>query len=224
MRKNRILGTMAAAAFLLVSNANAQDSTKQDEVKKELEELREKISDMEKESSIIRFGVSVGYRAIISGMLDIDEDAIRDGAISPTDSTLILEDKDRGSIVISAVVMGFPFMMFKKDAGRLSPWYSNIGVIVNVDLAEFSKGKTDYAFNKGVEGGLGLAYSLHKNFAIGITYETIVSRRLRNKFLAMEGKQIQQNGKVITDLNPVDQNFFIDDAINAVSFKAVFSY
>jgi hypothetical protein len=164
-----------------------------------------------------KVGLSVGWRHIVdvgSGM--------KSAQINLKDSTLILDKSDRGAVLISAIMGVYPFMKDENALDGTLKWYKRIGFIVNVNLASFGSSQAQSIFNQQVEGGLGLGYILSGKFQVGITYEKAGSRRLRDAYVQNVGQKLYADGQVVTNLDPKNDHFFIDDYHNAISIKFIY--
>jgi hypothetical protein len=161
---------------------------------------------------VIHFAVSLGVRFIYD-----KEEYFGEPSISPIDSTLQIDSKDRGAVIISGVIMATPFATKKS-------WVSNLGFVANVNLAEISSENLNTFNNKSIEGGLGISYRLQSNFALAVTYDLVYSRRLRDYVLTRKGAKLFDNGKVLTELNRESNNLFIDDNLSSLSLKFIYRF
>jgi hypothetical protein len=145
------------------------------------------------------------------------EEYFGEPSISPIDSTLQIDSKDRGAVIISGVIMATPFVTKQS-------WLSNLGFVANVNLAAISSENVNTINNKSIEGGLGISYRLQSNFALALTYDLVYSRRLRDYVLTRKGEKILEDGKVLTELNRESDNFFIDDNLSSLSLKFIYRF
>lgn len=102
-----------------------------------------------------------------------------------------------------------------------------ISLNANLNLIEFSNAQTDFAFNRSLEGGLGVSYMLNRNIYIGINWDVFFSRQLTDHLKEFENRQLHINGEVITTFNDEDienNNLFITRNINGISFKIITSF
>jgi hypothetical protein len=166
----------------------------------------------ESRSGVIHFAVGLGVRFIYD-----KKEYFGEPSISPIDSTLQIDSRDRGAVILSGVVMATPFV---NSGGAMS----NLGFVANVNLAEISSENISTINNKSIEGGLGISYRLQSNFALAVTYDLVFSRRLRDYVLQYEGEKIFDNGKTLTGLNREDDNFFIDDNLSSLSLKFIYRF
>ena len=194
------------------------------DTKAELKELKEHLG----ATKIIRVGLSVGPRSI--KVREKEKAAFRDPSISPKDSTLQFDDRDRSDLVLSAVVAITPGAHLKKptEAGQcqcfLNWLFSRSTFLLNVNLINITNNGKGSEFNKKIEGGLGYGISLHKNFVIGGTYERVFNRALRKNIIDMEGNKVMVGGQPVTELNPENESLFRDDNLTAWSLKFILFY
>jgi hypothetical protein len=167
----------------------------------------------ESKGGVLHFAVSLGIRYIY------DKEAyIGEPSISPIDSTLQIDSRDRGAVILSGVVMATPFAADRKS------WLNGLGFVANVNLAEISSKDVNMLNSKSIEGGLGISYRLQSNFALALTYDLVFTRRLRDYVLQREGEKILNNGKVLTELNRENDNIFINDNLNSLSLKFIYRF
>ncbi|MDZ7288720.1 MAG: hypothetical protein ONB44_03325 [candidate division KSB1 bacterium] len=177
---------------------------------KAVQEQLNKLS--ESKTGVIHFAVSLGVRFIYD-----KKEYFGEPSISPIDSTLQIDSRDRGAVILSGVVMATPFV-------NKGSWLSNLGFVANVNLAEISSETFTTINNKSIEGGLGISYRLQSNFALALTYDLVFSRRLRDYVLTRTGEKLFENGKVLTELNPENNNLFIDDNLSSLSLKFIYRF
>lgn len=166
----------------------------------------------ETKTGVIHFAASLGVRFIYD-----KKERFGQPSISPIDSTLQIDNRDRGAVIISGVIMATPFV--KKTSSL-----RNLGFVANVNLAEISSETISTVNSKSVEGGLGVSYLLEPNFALGITYDLVFSRRLRDYVLQRKGGKVYDNGKVLTELNRENNNLFINDNLSSLSVKFIYRF
>lgn len=65
-----------------------------------------------------------------------------------------------------------------------------------------------------------MAWRVTDDFALAFTYERVFSRRIRD--FVTPGQKILVDGKPLTAITEDDNRFFVDDNLNAVSFKFVY--
>lgn len=100
----------------------------------------------------------------------------------------------------------------------------NIGLTANINILEFNKAQSNLAFNKSMEGGVGICLRLHNNIFVSYSNELYFSRQLRENIKNYENQKLYVDGKIVTtisDLNVNDDNIYITRNIIANSFKVV---
>jgi hypothetical protein len=167
----------------------------------------------ESRGNVLHFAVSLGIRYIYD-----KAEYFGEPSISPIDSTLQIDSRDRGAVILSGVVMATPFTASRKG------WLAGLGFVANVNLAEISSEDISTINSKSIEGGLGVSYRLQSNFALALTYDLVFTRRLRDYVLQREGEKILNNGKVLTELNRENDNIFINDNLNSLSLKFIYRF
>jgi hypothetical protein len=190
--------------------------TVQDQLRGNTTEIKTMQSQLHKlteaKAGVIHFAASLGVRFIYD-----KKERFGEPSISPIDSTLQIDNRDRGAVIISGVVMATPFV--KKTSSL-----RNLGFVANVNLAEISSETISAVNSKSVEGGLGISYLLEPNFALAITYDLVFSRRLRDYVLQRKGGKVFDNGKVLTELNRENNNLFINDNLSSLSVKFIYRF
>lgn len=202
------------AATCLAQSANEATKDETAELTKRLDKLEtitKRLTDSS--ASVIHLAVGLGVRFIYD-----KKQYFGDPSISPIDSTLQIDNRDRGAVILSGVVMATPF---KASRNKL---LSGLGFVANVNLAEISGENINTLNNQSIEGGLGIAFRLQSNFALAVTYELVFSRRLRDHVLQRQGEKVFTNGKVLTEINRENNNLFIDDNLNGFSVKFIYHF
>ena len=100
----------------------------------------------------------------------------------------------------------------------------NIGLTANINILEFNKAQSNLAFNKSMEGGVGVCLRLHENILISWSNELYFSRQLRENVKRYENQKLYVDGKIVTTMNDLDvndDNLFITRNIIARSFKVI---
>lgn len=198
--------------------------TSLDSIKTSVEELKGRLE----ATKIIRLGLSVGPR--FTRVKGKEGASFVDPSISLKDSTLQLDDRDKSDFVLSAILTITPGIHLKKPTEadrrqRFFYWlFSRSTFLINLNLINITNGGKGAEFNEKIEGGLGYGISLHKNFVIGVTYERIFNRALRQNITDMQGNVIMVGGQPVTELNPDSEILFRDDNLTAYSFKFIFFY
>ena len=128
-------------------------------------------------------------------------------------------------MVLSGLVVVYPWkrQVDSTDKAKLTSrcGWCWLGFVANINLASFNSDNIA-SFNKSIEGGIGVAVRLTDDFGFAGTYERVFSRRLRD-FVTADQKIIV-DGKPLTAISDDDNRFFIDDNLNAVSFKFVYLF
>lgn len=161
------------------ADVDAHARAKIDSIEAELNRLKKKVE----ETSIFRFGLSVGPRTIV-WMSEDEEKGFVDASISPVDSTLQLDKRDEHDFFLSAVLAITPARELASDSDcclmrAIYCLASRATFLVNVNLSNLTSDVEGVGFNQRIEGGFGVGLLLHHNFAIGVTYERVFNRRLR---------------------------------------------
>lgn len=180
----------------------------------EIETLVGRIDSLKKAESIFRFGLSVGPRIVLENKDILKR---RNASISPVDSTLQFDNVDKFEMALAGVIAAYPFTKKEKK------YLKNIGFIAKLNLVEF--GPDSFVQNKVIEGGFGLTYSLGNEFAVSFTIERVTGERVRSNF--SENEKIfsgRARDDVVLDLDPTDDNIFVDDNFTALSLSWVYSF
>jgi hypothetical protein len=175
-----------------------------------------------KENKTLQVGLSVGMRMIP----DRSDRRLRDAAISPLDGRLLVDESDGTSVILSGVVVAYPFRgdsCEDQDATCKAKRRTlrNIGFLVNINLADFTADNVG-VFNKSVEGGIGFAWRMNSDFGVGLTVERAFSRRLRAGIPLYEPLVV--DGKALTAIDVKDNRFFHDDNVTALSLKFIYAF
>lgn len=88
---------------------------------------------------------------------------------------------------------------FQKSIDRLC-------VVSNLNILDFSNGQKELAFNKSIEGGLGVGYKLNDVMYLGFNWEHIQSVQLYDDIKKFEGKKIELNGDHLTSSIQLDSD------------------
>lgn len=86
---------------------------------------------------------------------------------------------------------------FQKSVDRLC-------VVSNLNILDFSNGQKELAFNKSIEGGLGIGYRLNEVMYIGFNWEHVQSIQLYDDIKKFEGKKVELNGEYLTTSSQLD--------------------
>ncbi len=99
---------------------------------------------------------------------------------------------------------------------------SRICLVSNLNLLDFSSGQKELAFNKSIEGGLGIGYRLNDCMFIGINWEHVHSFQLYDDIRKMEGRQIELNGVPLLTSNQLDtdnEDLYYSKSLSGWSIK-----
>ena len=179
------------------------------------------VRDSLKRLKSVKVGLSLGIRIIT----DVNDVNFRSPSINPADSTLSIDGIDPTDIILSGVVVVFPWHRTSKrgadSTAKSHCGWCWLGFVANITLASFNPDNVS-VFNRSVEGGIGLGVRLADDFALAATYERVFSRRLRS--FVKDGQQLVADGQVATSIDESDNRFFIDDNLSALSFKFIYFF
>ncbi len=97
-----------------------------------INKLVAKLDSLENKDKIFQFGLGIGYRTLTSD----DENLFINATISTKDSTLKLQKRHRQDLVLSGVLMAYPF----NDSSRICGInFCNLGFIANINLAQINE-------------------------------------------------------------------------------------
>lgn len=157
-------------------------------------------------------GLGIAFRQI----LDSEDNLYNQASISPLDSTLQLARRDRLDLVVSGIIVFYPFKNRDWD------WVPrNLGLLAKLNLTEFSPERLSFS-SKSIEGGLGLALSLAENLAAGLVLEKVQSRSVRNGING--GNRLRINNQVVTYVDVSDDKFFQNNTLTAISLTLVYLF
>ena len=156
------------------------------------------------ESSVLNFAVVGSFRSsVVSGLYSV--------SIRSTDSTVQVDTLSGTDALVGVGVTAFPF-----DGQRLH-W---LGFLVKVDVRSL-KHLTDATADLGA--GLGLAFRLHRRFALGLTVDFVPVRAPRQWVRDLAGEQIPgSNGDPLTSFDASDDNVFVSGTRRELSLSVVF--
>lgn len=195
------------------NNAGEDVSMTLEELETEFGKINEKVS----------FGLSLGYNFALENL--------KSAQISPFDGTLIIDDLQSSSFVLSTVI-SVPISYKEKKAKRnkdkdgkaigqvkkISDW-SVIGI---VNLVTFNEAQSGNIFNQKMSGGLGLSYNMDEHVAFGLSYELISYRKPKDFLLEQNGQALMTNGNAITSIDTSDNTYFFDRYAGTLSFKVIY--
>ena len=177
----------------------------------------------------VRVGLSLGYRWLSPGSRD---DYLM-ASVSPLDSTLRLTPQSGTSYLFSTSVIFNLFEPGKYKEPVIAPppssrktrkpsfnrrrttgkppghfWRANaekICLVSNLNLLDFSSGQNELAFNKHIEGGLGLGYRFNDLMLLGINWEHVQVYQLHEDIKSLEGRQVNLYGLPLLSSNQLDE-------------------
>ncbi len=183
-------------------------------------ELVQQLRAIEERNRTFKFGLSVGWRHILGERSTFYRDAV----LNPADSTVQVDSIDAGDVVLSAVVVAYPWKMpdAATDAGccGVGTWLWRLGFIANVDLASFGSDQV-VGFNHSIEGGGGVAWRLASDFSAAFTVERVFSRRLREYVKPGQKLPVPPQGQVEA-FGRTNDVYFRNDNLTALSLKFVY--
>jgi hypothetical protein len=77
-------------------------------------------------------------------------------------------------------------------------------VVSNLNILDFSNGQKELAFNKSIEGGLGIGYRLNDAMYIGLNWEHVQTLQLFDDIKQHEGKKIELGGTQLVSSSQLD--------------------
>lgn len=175
--------------------------------------------DARERNKTFKFGVSLGWRHRIGHR----EDFYRDAVLNPADSTVQVDTIDSGDVVVSAVMVAYPWKQPGPDGCKVrcgNLW--RLGFVANVDLASFAGDETT-TFNESIQGGGGLAWRLGDDFSLAMTIERVFSRRLRSYVKPGEKLPVAP-GATAEPFARDSDTWFRDDNLTAFSAKFVYFF
>lgn len=173
--------------------------------------------ELAEQGKAFKFGLSLGYRHLQGSGTSF----FRDATLNPADSTVEVEKIDLGAMVLSGVVVAYPW---KRPTMSEPSWRARnawrVGFIANFDLASFANAEVS-TFNKSIEGGGGLAVRMSDDFSLALTFERVLSRRLW-AFVKPGAKLPVAPGAPPGSFNRDNDLYFRNDNLSAVSVKFVY--
>lgn len=97
-------------------------------------------------------------------------------------------------------------------------------IVSNLNILDFSNGQKELAFNKSIEGGLGLGYKLNDMMYLGFNWEHVQTIQLYDDIKRFEGKKIELNGdhlKSSTQLDSDNEDLFYKKNLSGWSIKMI---
>ncbi|MBL7942732.1 MAG: hypothetical protein JNM00_08205 [Flavobacteriales bacterium] len=198
----------------------------------------------------VHFGLSLGYRWLSRS----SQSHFHAASVSPIDSSLRLTTMDGTSYLFSTSLIfdldlkpegsrvdeipkrRTKYRQKKSHQVSLVNPRSRIGrfmfeslnrfcIVSNLNLLDFGNGQKELAFNKSVEGGLGIGYRLNEYMYLGINWEQVYSMQLYDDLKAMEGETITYLGVPVLSSNQLDQaneDLFYRESLYGWSLKVIF--
>ncbi len=83
---------------------------------------------------------------------------------------------------------------------------SRICIISNLNILDFSSGQKELAFNKSIEGGLGIGYKHNETMYIGFNWEHVQTWQLQDDIKAFKDEQITLNGEQLVSSVQLDMD------------------
>ncbi|MBX7051372.1 MAG: hypothetical protein K1X54_04995 [Flavobacteriales bacterium] len=95
--------------------------------------------------------------------------------------------------------------LYRTTAGRFfQKSIDRLCVVSNLNILDFSNGQKELAFNKSIEGGLGLGYRLNEVMYIGFNWEHVPTIQLYDDIKKFEGNKVLFNGEYLTSSTQLD--------------------
>ena len=97
-------------------------------------------------------------------------------------------------------------------------------LVSNLNILDFSSGQNELAFNKNIEGGLGIGYRVNDTLFLGLNWEHVKSFQLYDDIKQKEGEQIVLNGSQLVNSNQLDtdnEDLFYKKSLNGWSVKMI---
>jgi hypothetical protein len=99
---------------------------------------------------------------------------------------------------------------------------NRLSLLLSTDL--INADATKVAFNKSIDGGIGIGYSFASNLMIGVFYEIKSYRQLRNYIVdAYQNTSIPNGSETFNALDENNNNLFYNKKIEGVSVKLIFN-
>lgn len=171
----------------------------------------------------VSFGISLGLNSATENL--------KSAQISPINNTLIIDNLQQTSFVISSVIsvpLSYKsrkvYRRLDKDGVPIGQIYkiSNWSAIGIVNLATFSEAQSGSIFNQQVSGGLGMSYNINEDVAFGLSFELISYRKPKDFLIQLNGQEVIVNNNIITSLDISDNNFFFDRYASTLSLKIIY--
>jgi hypothetical protein len=169
----------------------------------------------------LTFGFGVGYSKLFNDLFEY--------TLRPDNFYMQRQQLPSTSFVVSSVV-SFKFKKLKvDDKGKLTK--SDDGTIgfqdrfsINASLDLLNIKSADVAFNKSINGGLGLGYFLSSNVQLALFYDIQSFRQMRDyiveKYLE---KQVPSGNGFLNALDPSNNTYFYNKTVSGLSLKIILS-
>lgn len=136
----------------------------------------------------------------------------------------------RSNMVLSSVAV-FRFSSLKKDANNkilrrrdnLIDNWDKINLVLSLNLLDTNEGNV--SFNKNIDGGIGIGYTLSPNLTISVLYEIQRFRQMRDSvFYQYENNPIPNgNDSFFNALDSQNNDLFHYKSIDGISLKLIFN-
>lgn len=148
-----------------------------------------------------------------------------------TSHRLQVQHLSKSAVVLSSLISiklgkvdadGNSNQLLARGKAKPANWNDRFAVNVSLNLAEFSS--DGVAFNTSIDGGIGLGYFINTFTQVGVFYEMIRIRQMRDYFVDNFSDQAIPNGSAVYNaLDKTDDNLFYSKYYSGVSFKVIFS-
>lgn len=107
--------------------------------------------------------------------------------------------------------------------------YNSIGricIISNLNILDFSSGQKELAFNKSIEGGLGIGYKLNDTMYIGFNWEHVQTWQLQDDIKDFKNEQVILNGEQLVSsiqLDTDNEDLFYKKNLSGWGIKLILS-
>lgn len=160
----------------------------------------------------------------------------KDYSLSPDQNKLVVQDMSNTSFVISSTLtIKFFDLSEKKDPVSNKPiislrsgpvekvkWYQKLAFNIGINIAEISS--SNVAFNKQIDGGIGLGYFFNKNVQLAFFYDIVRIRQMRDFIVqSYEGNPIPNGtpNEYYNALDITDNRLFYNKTFTGTSIKIV---
>jgi hypothetical protein len=97
-------------------------------------------------------------------------------------------------------------------------------IVSNLNILDFSNGQKELAFNKSIEGGLGIGYRLNDAMYIGLNWEHVQTLQLFDDIKRYEGKKIELGGTQLVSsaqLDPDNEDLYYRKNLSGWGIKMI---